>query len=362
MRAPGDPMKPLFLFLALTLWPMTQARADIAASSASACQKLDDSLIKSRGGYAGRMEMPDDQKVALYNAQGRAFNDCTRKLIESNNAEMDRIRDDGNAAIRGIADTANRQTADIAEKIEAAIAGRTAVETQTDPSGWQFPDADCVAPDKALLNRVHGKKGTSAGIARTAQYDAQQQAHETCVKSYIDQAAAEMRLITENANARIKQVADQANGQIAERHNLVKAAIQDANNASTAEVQAVRSTPLELTPGNTFIGGVENVTVQGQAPEQLADTPKGDGDPHTIVCRKPQQLPQSRLMGPEICKRNRVWASLYKAGKDLSSDGQTIIPSERSRTTDHAAMACVKVKVPLGPTDYSGYFTNEICN
>ena len=104
------------------------------------------------------------------------------------------------------------------------------------------------------------------------------------------------------------------------------------------------------------------IVVEGQAPQQLDDTPKGDGDPDTIVCRKPQQLPTSRLMGPKICKRNRVWAALYKAGKDISSDGETIVPSERARTTDKAAMACVQVKVPLGPSDYYGYFTNEICN
>ncbi len=303
--------------------------------------------------------MPDSERIKLYNEQGRAFNDCTNKLIESGTAEMNRIYNEGNATIRAVADTANRQQTDIVDKVKATIAGSASMQSQPDPAGWQFPDPDCVLPEKTLLKRVRGPTGTSATIAHTAQYDAQQQAYQACVKSYNGQAVAEMRSITDDANARIKQIADKANSQITDLHNRNKEVIQSANDAAAAEALVVRGTPLELPPENTFTDGVENMTVNGQSPLQLADTPKGEGDPNTIVCRKPQQLADSRLPGPEICKRNFVWASLYKAGKDISADGHSILPSEKSRTTDRASMACIKVMTGGGP---QGYIFNEYCN
>jgi hypothetical protein len=325
------------------------------------CQKPDESLIKSRGGYAGRTETPDNEKIAHYNAQARAFNDCMKKLIDTGSAEMDRVRTDGNAAIRAAAETANRQSQDIAEKMEAAIAGRApAPEVQADPAGWQYPDADCAIPDKSLMRTVRGKKSTSASA--TAKFDAQQRDYRACVQSYLKQAGAEMHQIEASANARIKEIADKANARVGALRDQVNGAIAIANHAATDEIQTVRNTPLEISPANTFKNGVENVTVENQPPLALADTPKGEGDPHAIVCRKPQQLPDSRLLGPEICKRNRVWAALYQAGKDISSDGQTILPSEKSRTINRGSMACTKVAVPNGAEAYSGYFINEICN
>ena len=327
-------------------------------SAPQVCQKPDDTLIKSRGGYAGRAEMGDEDKTKLYNRQGRTFNDCMRNLIDSGNAQMDRVRDDGNAAIKAVAETANRQSRDIAEKMEAAVAGRAAAsDAQAELAGWQFPDADCVVPDKALMKPARGRKSTSAGA--TAQYDAQQQDYRACVETYLKQAAAEMHKIEASANVRIKEIADHANTRIDELHDQLRTAVEAANHAASDEIQAARGTPYEIDPANYFKNGVENVTIEGQPPLELADTPKGDGDPHTIVCRRPQALPDSRLPGPEICKRNWVWASLYKAGKDISSDGQTILPSEKTRTTDRASTACLKVTTG-GP--YQGYMTNEVCN
>ena len=325
------------------------------------CQKPDATLIKSRNAYAGRMETPDDEKIKLYNSQARAFNDCMKKLIDSSSAEMDRLRDDGNAAIKAVAETANRQSRDIAEKMEAAMAGRVpAPDMLAGLAGWQYPDADCVAPDQTLMNPARGKKGTS--ISATGKYDAQQRDYRACVQSYIKQASAEMHQIEASANARIKEITDHTQARISQMHDQVNSAIENANHAATDEIQTVRGTPLEINPANYFKNGVENVTVENQAPPALADTPKGEGDPHTIVCRKPQALPDSRLLGPEICKRNRVWASLYQAGKDISADGQTILPSEKSRTINSGTMACVKMQAPNGAEPYSGYFTNNICN
>jgi ElaB/YqjD/DUF883 family membrane-anchored ribosome-binding protein len=323
------------------------------------CQKPDESLIKFRGIYGGRLDLPDSEKIKLYNKQGRAFNDCMDKLIDSNTAEVNRIYNEGNATIRAVADAANRQQANLADKINAAIGGLHSTESQPDQTGWQFPDPDCVLPEKTLLKRVHRSSGASTAIAYTTQYDAQQQLYQSCVKSYIGQAAAEMRLITNDANTRIKQVADDANSQITELHNRIKDAIQNANDAAAVEAQVVHGTLLQLPPENSFIDGVENVTVEGQAPLQLADTPKGEGDPNAIVCRKPQQLADSRLMGPQICKRNFVWAALYRAGKDIGADGHAILPSEKSRFLNHTAMACTKVTMGGG---YQGYMTSEYCN
>ena len=340
----------------------TFAQAPAANPSAPAiCQKPDESLIKSRNAYAGRMETPDDEKIKLYNAQAHAFNDCMKKLIDSGSAEMDRVRDDGNAAIKQVAETANRQSRDIAEKMEAAMAGRApASDMQAGLAGWQYPDADCLVPDKALMKPARDKKSTS--ISATAKYDAQQRDYRACVQSYVKQAAAEIHHIEASADAGIKEISARANARISELHDQVNSAIAIANHAATDEIQTVRGTPLEISPANTFKDGTENVTVEGQPPPALDDTPKGEGDPHAIVCRKPQALPDSRLLGPEICKRNRVWAALYQAGEDISADGQGIVPSEKARTIRRGAMACVQVKVPIGNDAYSGYFTNEICN
>ena len=305
--------------------------------------------------------MPDGEKIKLYNTQARAFNDCMNKLIDSSSAEMDRMRADGNAAIKAAAETANRQSQDIAEKMEAAIAGRAPLsEEQAKLAGWQYPDADCVVPDKTRMKPARGKKSTSTGA--TARYDAEQRDYHACVQAYVKQAGAEMHQIEASTEVRIKDIADRTNARVNTLHDQVNRAIETANHAATDEIQTVRGTPLEISPANYFKNGTENMTVEAEPPLQLGDTPKGEGDPHTIVCRKPQQLPDSRLLGPEICKRNWVWASLYKDGRDISADGRTILPSEKSRTTNRAALACIKIPVPNGTESYSGYFINEICN
>jgi hypothetical protein len=67
-----------------------------------------------------------------------------------------------------------------------------------------------------------------------------------------------------------------------------------------------------------------------------ADTPvQGDAaapDPNTITCRPPQILPGSRLLGPEVCKTNAVWAQYRKDGLDVTADGIHHAPSEKRRS------------------------------
>ena len=56
----------------------------------------------------------------------------------------------------------------------------------------------------------------------------------------------------------------------------------------------------------------------------LPDTPSGLGDPDAIVCRAPQPLAGSGVLGPRICIHNSVWARLSLTGQDLSADGKSV--------------------------------------
>ena len=53
--------------------------------------------------------------------------------------------------------------------------------------------------------------------------------------------------------------------------------------------------------------------------------PDGTGDPDAVTCRPPQELPNSRFLGPQVCKLNSQWALLRKNGQDISADGRDII-------------------------------------
>jgi beta-lactamase regulating signal transducer with metallopeptidase domain len=70
----------------------------------------------------------------------------------------------------------------------------------------------------------------------------------------------------------------------------------------------------------------------------LAIAPTGEGDPDAVTCRVPQVLPASRLPGPEVCKTNRIWATLRAEGQDISADGTSVIAT-LSRTHALLAMA-----------------------
>ncbi len=61
------------------------------------------------------------------------------------------------------------------------------------------------------------------------------------------------------------------------------------------------------------------------AAQQIAAHPDGAGDPDATTCRPGQPLPNSRFMGPRVCKLNSQWALLRKNGQDISADGRDII-------------------------------------
>jgi hypothetical protein len=65
-----------------------------------------------------------------------------------------------------------------------------------------------------------------------------------------------------------------------------------------------------------------------------AATPDGTGEPNAISCRPPQIIPGSRLLGPEVCKTNAVWAQYRKDGMEVAADGIHDVPSEKWRTVN----------------------------
>jgi hypothetical protein len=99
----------------------------------------------------------------------------------------------------------------------------------------------------------------------------------------------------------------------------------------------------------------ESVTVTGHA---LLDNPDGKGDPDTITCRKPQQLPGSRFMAPPVCKTNGEWAQIRKNGNDVSPDGRSITASEKARTLNPAV--CMGSSPPTANNVFS-HDSNPTC-
>lgn len=299
------------------------------------CQKPDESLLPQGG---SRGAAPDDQKIALYNQQVRRFKACTQAPPDQSSAEIERIRAAATTAIRHISDTANAQITDIQAKMEIARTGAAAAP----PSGTQaasFPAPECKEADRSFLEpkRKNGKIIRSLDVI-SPEYEEQDRKHKVCVETYIHQAFGELRQIGSSADAQIKLIRDDANSRI----------------------ERLKAAP--LAPGIGMVNwrenGVENVTVEGQRLRRSQDTPTGEGDPDIIACRTPQQLADSRLPGPEICKRNRDWAALYKAGMDIGSDGLSVVPGEKKRTTDKTALACIHGTFG-GP--YEEHITVEVC-
>jgi hypothetical protein len=270
-------------------------------------------------------------------------------------AEMDRIRAEAAATVRHISDIANAQIADIQAKIQFARTGSVAASpAPAELAGAAFPAPECKEADSALLKSVRkdGKTYRPSDL-RSDDFDRQYERHKSCVAAYIQQAFAEIRQIEDTANAQIKRTADEANGRV-ESLTVARNAASAAGPPSADQARAVQGPRLSANGGL----GVEGVTVEGQRLRRSQDTPKGEGDPDAISCRTPQQLADSRLLGPEICKRNRDWALLYKAGSDISSDGRSVVPTEQSRTTNKAALTCFHGT--FGGV-YEEHITNEIC-
>jgi hypothetical protein len=65
----------------------------------------------------------------------------------------------------------------------------------------------------------------------------------------------------------------------------------------------------------------------------LPDDPQVSRDTSPMVCRPPQRLSDTRLLGPAVCKTQRQWDDLHARGLDLSIDGRsTITTSQKYRS------------------------------
>ena len=62
-------------------------------------------------------------------------------------------------------------------------------------------------------------------------------------------------------------------------------------------------------------------------------TPGGEGPPNLVVCRAPQQVAGSRLMGPRVCRNNAEWAQYRKDGMDIAPDGIHDVATEKFRSS-----------------------------
>ena len=343
-------MRPLLLALIMFLPDFSSARAATAGDVVtdqivqSKCNKPDSELIKP--GTSDK-----------YNAQAKGFNDCLRVYVENENNKISRIRAEASAAFDRITESSTSQIRDIERAInsaifEVAIVNGAAEAKYLPPPGdtlASYPGAECTKPDAALLKPAPGKR--VASLKNADRFEGQRLTYEACMRTYIAQAKNEIAQIKTNAGFAFHRIAEDANPRIAQINNDVTEALNEASRAAgerNAAMSAFHS-PLQaggLNPAASQPGdlgpvafqpaqnspGTESVTVSGEQLPRSADMPTGAGDPDVISCRMPQQLPDSRLMGPEICKRNRDWAKLYKEGRTFSADGTRVLESEKAHT------------------------------
>jgi hypothetical protein len=62
------------------------------------------------------------------------------------------------------------------------------------------------------------------------------------------------------------------------------------------------------------------------AAPQLAAEPVDTAKPDPLVCRPPQQLADSRLLGPRVCLPQQQWDQFKARGLVLQPDGRTLAP------------------------------------
>ena len=336
-----------------------------AAAGLTPGQLVDDALQRTCKTPDSKLLKPGTTDT--YNAQAKGFNDCLRFYVENENAKIARLRADASDQFDAISASATGQIRDIERAINNAILEIQIVRGQSSPLALMppgdaltgFPAPACAKPDEALLKPAKGKK--AASLASLDKYESQTQGYESCMRLYIAQARNQIVQVKANAEAGIKAVADEANPRIHAINVSVSQALDDARKASGerdaklnafhAPLTAAGLDPAQSQPGGVLSSvsfqppqapgqtGTESVIVNGARLPRSADMPTGAGDPDAISCRTPQLLGGSRLMGPEICKRNREWAKLYKQGLTISPDGGKIVMGEKQRT--YNPQACV---------------------
>jgi hypothetical protein len=343
--------------------------------------------------------MPDSELIKpgtsdQYNAQAKGFNDCLRIYVQNENNKIALIRANASSQLDSIKDGALSQIRDIERAINTAIIevsivnGGAQVSELPPPATAlaAFPAASCNKPDEALLKPARGKQ--AASLKNLDRYEDQRLAFEACMRTYIAQAKNEIQRIKADAEFACKQITRDANPRIDQINNDVIQALADAAKASgerDAKVNAIHSpmtasslspdayqpggrgpsvlqapqagtesvavtanslSPDAYQPGGrgpsvlqALQAGTESVTVTGDRLPRSTDMPTGAGDPDAISCRAPQQLTDSRLMGPEICKHNRDWASIFKRGLNISPDGTSLV--QGGKQLSYQPQACI---------------------
>jgi hypothetical protein len=350
---------PLIAIAALVFGAMLARAAD--APPPSACVPPDASLLHSSGSYTGRAQLPDGEKIARYNEQARVFNECTRGLVDGGNGEIDKARDEANAQIRRITATANRRIDAIQAQMRRAMTGAPPATTLVPRDSDAFPDPDCRKADPALLGRApRGSRDTA--LDRGERYEVEDLIWRSCVETYFQRAAAAAQAITDTANADIRRTADTANARIAALESTVKTGIDTARAAAAARSRAVEGTPLArndpIITARNAANPLENENGDRSAWPVVEGTPTGEGNRREFTCRAPQQLMESRVLGPKVCRRNGTWAALRKMGKDISPDGRTIIDLNAMQSTNPAA--CDKNGTAIA-SGQGGYLAGPSC-
>jgi hypothetical protein len=302
------------------------------AAPSAACVKPDAPELGTPGNDQVTINIYN-ARIANYNRKSAAFSRCISADVQSTDVEIRKMREDANDRIKLVADGANSQTRDIDAKIRAAMAGDV-LAAGPQPG---FPPSECRKPDETLLKSTNRK----SDIARTTRYDAQMRAYEPCLRTYIEQARGEIQQVQANAQAAIVLIAEDANRRIA----LLNNKLSDARSA-VDEARREGSQTMDKLTALTIAPGTATAVRTYPRPSRSADSPKGDGYPDAIACRAPQILPDSRLLGPEICKRNREWAQLYHDDSDISADGLKIVDSERGRTQNGTSCTSAKAFCP----------------
>lgn len=88
-----------------------------------------------------------------------------------------------------------------------------------------------------------------------------------------------------------------------------------------------------MTVRNTIILCVLLLASPAMAQIEVTGQPGGEGDPDEVICRRLMQIPNSRMQGPRICKKNAVWAQYREDGMMVSEDGTRDVPVKQATQT-----------------------------
>jgi beta-lactamase regulating signal transducer with metallopeptidase domain len=83
-----------------------------------------------------------------------------------------------------------------------------------------------------------------------------------------------------------------------------------------------------------------NTVLETRLPSISAPAVAAPQSDSPIVCRRPEQLFNSRLTGPEVCLRAEQWAKLHANGQDISPDGRSVIRTDYEKERAMAGSPC----------------------